>query len=119
MKRLVRRDYLPAIESYASEIASNINNVESIVGEGKAKGQRKRFQQICDGAKEIHQLCDELHVMHHKTRDIKDAQAKADAYTNNVIPLMKKLRHQVDEIEIITKRNNWPCPTYNEILFYS
>jgi glutamine synthetase len=119
MKRLVRRDYLPAIESYAAELAEIIVSVEKLVGEGKAKGQRKRFEQICEGAKMIHKFCDELHAAHHAAREIEDGQKKANEYAKKVVPLMDKLRNQVDEIEIITERKHWPCPTYNEILFYA
>ena len=67
----------------------------------------------------IHKTCDELHFEHHKARDIEDVQVKASAYAKKVVPLMDKLRAQVDDIEIITERKHWPCPTYNEILFYS
>ena len=119
MKRMVRRDYLPAIENYAAELAETICSVEKVVGEGKAKGQRRRFEQICEGAANIHKLCDLLHQKHHQARDIEDGQKKADMYAEEVIPIMQKLRHWVDSMEIITERKHWPCPTYNEILFYA
>lgn len=119
MKRMVRRDYLPAIEDYAAELAETICSVEKVVGEGKAKGQRRRFEQICEGAANIHKLCDLLHQKHHQARDIEDGQKKADMYAEEVIPIMQELRHWVDSMEIITERKHWPCPTYNEILFYA
>ena len=118
MKRLVRRDYLPAIENYAAELAETIRSIEKVLGKGKAKGQRKRFDQVCEGAQKIHALCDELHVKHHVARDLQDAQEKANAYAEIVIPVMAKLRRWVDAMEIITESEHWPCPTYNEILFY-
>lgn len=119
MKRMVRRDYLPAIENYAAELAETICSVEKVAGEGKAKGQRRRFEQICEGAANIHKLCDLLHQKHHQARDIEDGQKKADMYAEEVIPIMQELRHWVDSMEIITERKHWPCPTYNEILFYA
>lgn len=118
MKRLVRRDYLPAIEGYAAELADSIRSVESVIGEGKASGQRKRLEQICEGAHNIHELCDKLHALHYEARDLGDPQATANAYAENVIPVMAELRHWVDFIETITERKHWPCPAYNEILFY-
>ena len=118
MKRLVRRDYLPAIEECAAELADTIQKIERIQGEGATKGQRKRLEQICAGAGAIHELCDELHRVHHKARDVQDPQDKANMYADEVIPVMTKLRKEVDEMEIVTNRKHWPCPTYNEILFY-
>ena len=118
MKRLVRRDYLPAIENCAAELADTIQKIERIQGEGATKGQRKRLEQICAGAASIHELCDELHRLHHTARAIEDGQEKANMYADEVIPVMTKLRKEVDEMEIITNRKHWPCPTYNEILFY-
>ena len=119
MKRLVRRDYLPAIEGYASDLADMITRIEKIDGEGKCECLRERFSQIRDGAKKIHKVCNELHVEHHKARDIEDSQERANAYSKKVIPLMRELRELVDGTEIICERKHWPVPTYNEILFYS
>ena len=32
--------------------------------------------------------------------------------------IMEKLRAAVDEMEVVTDRDHWPVPTYNDMLFY-
>lgn len=118
MKRLVRCDYLPAIEKSAGEIAQNITEVEAVLGKGKAKSQRERLEKVNASINAIYDLVEKLDKLHHSTRDIEDDQKKATAYAEKVIPVMTDLRREVDTMEIITERKNWPCPTYNEILFY-
>jgi glutamine synthetase len=38
---------------------------------------------------------------------------------HQIIPVMDDLRDAVDAMEIIVAREQWPVPTYNEILFYA
>lgn len=51
------------------------------------------------------------------TYAIKDFASKADHLVSVVIPLMDKLRKEVDEAEKIMPRDYWPYPCYDELLF--
>ena len=35
-----------------------------------------------------------------------------------MLPAMERLRETVDNMEIITSRDLWPVPSYNNLLFY-
>ena len=55
---------------------------------------------------------------------IASAQAKslsgfeqAKAFHDDVLPLLEKLRFEVDSAEVITADEYWPVSTYGELLF--
>lgn len=119
MKRLVRTDYLPAIESYASELACKISNIVNISSNANVSSMKECLDKLVNYSREIRELVSELNEKHHYTRDLQDPQEKANMYAHEVVPIMTKLRYVVDSAEIICERDKWPCPTYNEILFYA
>lgn len=119
MKRLVRRDYLPAINRYAAEIAKNIAAIEAVSPELDQKPQKKKLQTLLDGAAHINKLLAKLHELHYASLEIEDQQERANMNAHQIIPVMADLRKAVDDMEIIVERKSWPVPTYNEILFYT
>lgn len=119
MKRLARRDYLPAIESYASDLAVKISNISAVSEQLNVESMKECLEKLVTYAGEIRELVAELDEKHHFARNLSDPQEKANMYAHEVVPIMTKLRYVVDSAEIICERSYWPCPTYNEILFYA
>ena len=70
------------------------------------------------GIKEIDVRLKELDGAHHAALEIADQQERANEYAHRIIPIMEALRAAVDAMEIVTDRDHWPVPTYNDILFY-
>ena len=46
-----------------------------------------------------------------------DAYEAAHYYRYTVFEIMGKLRRAVDELETITAKEDWPYPSYTELLF--
>ncbi len=119
MKRLVRRDYLPAINNYAAEVARDIAQIRAAMGDANTLPMEERLRELTDGAAEINRLLEELHRLHYVSLDLEDQQERANMNAHEIIPVMDDLRAAVDAMEIIVAREAWPVPTYNEILFYA
>ena len=51
-------------------------------------------------------------------KTIADEQEKANHNAHVMLPAMERLRETVDNMEIITSRDLWPVPSYNNLLFY-
>lgn len=119
MKRLVRREYLPAINGYAAEIAENIFKVKQMMPNADLSAQESKLEALVNGASQISKLLDDLHQKHYASLEIEDQQKRADMNAHEIVPVMDDLRDAVDNMEIIVERSKWPVPTYNEILFYS
>ncbi len=119
MKRLVRRDYLPAINRFAAEIAENTWKIKQMLPDAPVEPQERKLKALVDGAAKINELLSRLHELHYASLEIEDQQERANMNAHQIIPVMDDLRDAVDAMEIIVAREQWPVPTYNEILFYA
>ena len=118
MKRMVRRFFLPAINSFAADVARDIAQVKAALPSADQTFQEKKLQTVVDGTKRVGEALDALNTAHHANVEIADQQERANDNAHHVIPLMDELRAAIDAMEIVVDDNHWPVPTYNEILFY-
>ena len=119
MKRLVRRDYLPAINKFAAEVARHIAEVRAVAPDIEQPYQEDKLRRLLEGAAQINRLLSRLHELHRASLEVADQQERANMNAHEIIPVMDDLRAAVDSMEIIVERGFWPVPTYNEILFYA
>ena len=118
MKRMVRRFFLPAINSFAADVARDIAQVKAALPSADQTFQEKKLQTVVDGTKRVEEALDALNIAHLANVEIADQQERANDNAHHVIPLMDELRAAIDAMEIVVDDNHWPVPTYNEILFY-
>ena len=118
MKRMVRRFFLPAINSFAADVAKDINQVKAALPSADQSFQERKLQTVIDGTKRVEEALDALNTAHLANVEIADQQERANDNAHHVIPLMDELRAAIDAMEIVVDDNHWPVPTYNEILFY-
>ena len=118
MKRMVRRFFLPAINSFAADVAKDIAQVKAALPSADQSFQERKLQPVVDGTKRVEEALDALNTAHLANVEIADQQERANDNAHHVIPLMDELRAAIDAMEIVVDDNHWPVPTYNEILFY-
>ena len=118
-KRMVRQQYLPAIASFAAEVAENVGKVKAVLGDVDLSPQETILRKLTKGVKEIDDLLIQLDETHHRVRAIEDQQECANENASKVVPLMNELRAVVDSLEIVVSADHWPVPSYNDILFYA
>ncbi|WP_418252611.1 glutamine synthetase III [Gordonibacter urolithinfaciens] len=118
MKRMVRRAYLPAINGYAAEVARGISAVRAAAAGAEVGQQEALLHKLLAGVKEIDAQLQALDAAHHAALELVDQQQRANKYAHEIVPIMERLRAAVDEMEIVTDRDHWPVPTYNDMLFY-
>jgi len=67
-----------------------------------------------------HQAYDSMQVLREAVlaaRRVPMGETMAEAFRDNVLPLMEELRQAVDEMETLTAADFWPMPTYGDMLF--
>ncbi len=118
MKRLVRRDYLPAINKFAAEIARHIAEVRAVLPDADQSYQEARLKKLLEGARVVNEQLDRLTELHRAANELADQQERANMNAYEIVPVMDALRQAVDQMEVTVGRECWPVPTYNDILFY-
>ena len=116
MERMARRTYLPAITRFARETAETASALKAIDVENETSVILAA--QLGSGLKKATAATQELLAIHAQAEAIRIPQAKANFYAANVVPAMENLRKEIDALEIITSRDVWPLPSYNNMLFY-
>ena len=116
MERMSRRTYLPAITRFARETAEAASALAAIGADNETSVALA--QQLAEGLKAASQATQDLLAIHAQAESILIPQAKANFYADSVVPAMEKLREEIDALEVITSRDVWPVPSYNNMLFY-
>lgn len=120
MERMTRRNYIPAINAYATKIAKGITTVKDALPGADMSDQEESLRRFVDGLKKANAAYDTLVKLHAKAEAIvDDSQKQADCYADEVVPAMEALRAEIDALEGITDHAYWPVPTYNDMLFYA
>ena len=117
MLDMVRRMYIPAVISYATEVANSINSVRAAVPVANFSVQEKLLTRISELLAETESAKERLREARQACLVIKDAKEKAEAYRENVVPAMEALRVPVDALEKIVDKKFWPVPTYGDLVF--
>ena len=116
MLSMSRERFLPAVNSYAADIASSLAMKQDLAVACKA--ETKLLGKLAEGADAISDAIDALDAAEKAMIAEADLQKRANACRDSVLPAMQALRDAVDAMEVITAKDYWPVPDYNDILFY-
>ena len=110
-----RRQIMPAVSSYAAELARRSEIKSSCDYEcGYEKVNAKRLSELLTV---MMVKTDELENTASRIKDIADVKAHSYAIRDGLIPVMNELRAAADEAETLTAEGSWPFPTYEKLLF--
>jgi len=116
MLSMARREILPALISFATDLAHGVNAVEAAGVD--AVVQSKLLQQVNDAATEMSLAIDVLADVVSVASSEPAIGKKAAAFRDIVVPAMVALRKVSDGIEPVVGASYWPLPTYADMLFY-
>ena len=115
---MVKRDILPAVSTYVSELSNGVLTKKSISEDIPCKAELdiiKRLSGLQDCAYEKLSTLDNAVIGVREAGD--DPIAVAAYYKDAVIPAMNELRAVVDEMETLVSSEYWPYPTYADLMY--
>ena len=118
MVSMTQKDIVPAVIRYSKELADAINAKSWAMLSLSCKAERKLL-------KKISHLTDTLTEQLQTLRDTlaeadvpgRSPQELANFYRDEVIPSMEALRESADSLEVLVAKDQWPFPSYGDILF--
>ena len=112
-----RKDILPAVMAYGSDLALSIERKKT-VGGGIPYGYESRLAgRLSLLADSIDQAVDRLDAAVKELDALTDYVAAGDFTRDSILPKMAELRAACDEAETLTAASYWPFPTYGDLLF--
>ena len=118
MLEMARKQLLPAVNSYMSEVA---NTAASKLAVGEAisvRSETKTLQKLSADADAMSDAIDTLQAAVDAAKTLPTETEKAVAFHSDVIPAMDALRAAADDAETICGEDYWPLPSYSKMLYY-
>ena len=119
MVDIANKKIIPAVEEYIGQLAEIAKNKMKIFDNGGAGLEKALIMKLSELNAKAYDLSEQVRVAaleaEAERAQKKHYAASAEAYKNNVIPLMDALRVAVDEMEGIVPSSLWPLPSYGEM----
>ena len=112
---IARRYVFPAASASASEYAKEAARLAAIGAASVAQEQRAR--RIASLAGHLVEEADKLEVALSDAQRVEDAMTSAQSYRDAVVPRMDALRTVCDDLERLMPKDDWPVPSYQDLLY--
>lgn len=114
MLEMVHRLILPAIIRHTGKVAYAYNQIQKAGLENASL--RKLLSSLSAGIEEISSSISSLENALHQAEE-SDLLKQAEYYRDHLLPIMNRLREQVDHMELLTGKADWPVPSCTDMLY--
>ena len=115
MVDMARKEILPAVESYVSDLASAAAAKKTVDADLPCGYETKKLRRLSSLVDTIDSRVDALEEKTVRLDTLHDLTEEAAFIRDEIIPAMSQLRAAADEAE--TPAGCWPFPTYGDLLF--
>ncbi len=109
------KDIIPAVASYAGELANSVIAVRE--AGASAQAQAEMLSEVDGLLTEAKKALNTLKAVEAGVSGIPDVKERAFYYKDTVKEAMDALRAPIDKLEMIVDSTVWPIPTYGELMF--
>ncbi len=117
MLEMASKEYIPSVIEYTTKLANSINGVKSACPEADVSVQSELLTTTSKLLKEARTALLALDKSTKKGSEMEDGVDRATFYKDVVSTDMANLRNPIDELELIVDKEDWPVPTYGDLLF--
>ena len=118
MLEMARKQLLPAVNAYMSEVANTAASKLAVSESISVRSETKTLGRLSADADAMSDTIDALQDAVDAAKALPTEALKADAFRDNVIPLMNTLRAAADDAETLCGEDYWPLPSYSKMLYY-
>ena len=118
MLEMARKQLLPAVNSYMSEVANTAASKLAVSEDISVRSETKTLTRLSNDADAMSDAIDSLQDAVDATKALSTESEKAVAFHDNVLPAMDALRAAADDAETVCGEDYWPLPSYSKMLYY-
>ena len=118
MLEMARKQLLPAINAYMSEVANTAASKLAVSEAISVCSETKTLTRLSTDADAMSDAIDALQAAVDTAEAMTDESAKAVSFHDDVLPKMDALRAAADDAETICGEDYWPLPSYSKMLYY-
>lgn len=114
---MATKQYIPSVIKYTTSLAESINSIQKACPEADISVQTSILKQCSTLLASTREALIALREINEKAGAIEEAKTQAEFYRDQVFPAMNKLRAPIDELEMLVDKEDWPVPSYGDMLF--
>ena len=118
MLEMARKQLLPAVNSYMSEVANTAASKLAVSEDISVRSETKTLTRLSNDADAMSDAIDSLQDAVDATKALPTESEKAVAFHDHVLPAMDALRAAADDAETVCGEDYWPLPSYSKMLYY-
>ena len=118
MLEMARKQLLPAINAYMSEVANTAASKLAVSDAISVRSETKTLTRLSTDADAMSDAIDALQAAVDTAEAMTDESAKAVSFHDDVLPKMDALRAAADDAETVCGEDYWPLPSYSKMLYY-
>lgn len=115
MMDMASKEIIPAVVQYSGKLANTVLAVREAGAD--ADVQEQLLQEVSGRLREMKKALDKLIEAERKASAIEDVKAQAFFYKDTVVDAMRALRTSADALEMLVGKEDWPFPTYADLMF--
>lgn len=113
---IAKKLVLPASIHYTTRLSNSINAINEVDKNLNSSVQKELLEDTLESIRNLKTNVDLLDKNLKKAQVVTDIKEKANAYKDDVVTYMNKLRVDVDKLEMIVDKEMWPMPSYGDLL---
>ena len=114
---MVSKQYIPSVVRFITEVAQSINQVKAASSMADTSVQEEILIQCSSLLADAKKALEELKNSTNKAGEKITGQEQAKCFKDTVVPVMNELREAIDTLEMLVGKEDWPVPTYADLLF--
>ena len=119
MIEMTSRDIIPAVNTYITKVANTARIKREVCPHVSCAVETDIIEKLSGLNEQAYRTLGKLKEAERVAANVapEGAAALANHYLNAVVPCMEELREYVDAMETLTASEDWPMPTYGELMF--
>ena len=117
LNAMIRRDILPAVSREADRLAETIIHKKQAIAGISCTFEEELLRELSDLTEQLYTLCVEFEKKRKYAKTIEPFYDRGVYYRDEINAELEKLRGIIDRMEVVIPAENWPFPTYYDLLF--
>ncbi|MBQ3085688.1 MAG: glutamine synthetase III [Clostridia bacterium] len=117
LNSMIRRDILPAVSREENHLAQTIIHKKQAIPGIACTFEEELLSELSDLTQSLYTLCVEFEKKRKYAKTINPFYERGIYYRDEINADLNKLRSIIDRMEILIPTENWPFPTYYDLLF--
>ncbi len=117
LSEMVRRDIMPAISKTIFRLCRTADEKQRILPSKLCRYEKDLVERLSECNEKIYSFVSELDEKSADAKHTAEPLERANKYKENVLTLMEEIRKVTDTAETLVAREDWPYPTYGDLLF--